>query len=448
MIPNQTKNYYKYIIFLILIVSFVLKFIYVDAVRYDVSPHDLGSPIISEDDIQTGHLGYIQYIATYKSLPDSVEQQFYQPPLFHILAAVVYSLNYDGNDYDSAFECVQTFNMLIACIGIIFLYLIIKKTIKSHIYQVLMVALVAFSPIFYIIGAELNGDCLMTTLSIVAIYATICWNENDTLKNILAIAFSLSFAILAKSSAIMLSPAIGLVFILHFFKGEKTKKDYIKQFIMFLIICCIIAPAWLVRKYVMFDLPFSYVPLLSEDSWQYVGDLSLFERLVLPSAMQLSSVGINGNFPSEYANIWGQTLITENFDEGILIIGDNMIKYGVALLRTTLVLHVFELIAIVVMIKNIIMEKSILKKAVNILFVLSIIVVMLSYVKFAVEYPHICTMNARYIVVSLSMAGISLGIGFENINNTIIKRGWMVVSIILIGTISVLSAFLYYTCAV
>ncbi len=301
-----------------------------------------------------------------------------------------------------------------------------------------------------ILGTELNGDCLMTTLSIVAIYATICWNENDTLKNILAIAFSLSFAILAKSSAVMLSPAIGLVFILHFFKGEKTKKEYIKQFIIFLIICGIIAPAWLLRNYILFDLPFSYVPGAGgTSSTQYIGYLSMLDRLSFPTQTQLQSVAINFDLPEEYANIWGQTIITELFDEGILVFNDeNYIKYGIILLRSTLLFHVIEIVALCFVIRNIFIEKELIKKGINILFSVSVIGIMYSYVTFCFQYPYICTMSARYIAVPLTMLSLVLASGFENISNGICRRIIGIISLIIVAIVSFLSAFLYYTCAV
>ena len=75
---------FNVLIIAVLIVSFVLKFIYVDKVAYYISPHDLGIDTETEEIYSAGHLDYIKYIAENKAFPDSVDKQFYQPPLFHV----------------------------------------------------------------------------------------------------------------------------------------------------------------------------------------------------------------------------------------------------------------------------------------------------------------------------------------------------------------------------
>lgn len=100
---------------LFLLAGTILKLIYALRVPYNISPHDLGY-VSDWTNYDTGHLSYIQFLFHQHTLVPSISGQFYHPPLFHIIGAMVFQLFYvEGSTADAAFELIQILNTLFAC---------------------------------------------------------------------------------------------------------------------------------------------------------------------------------------------------------------------------------------------------------------------------------------------------------------------------------------------
>lgn len=379
----------------VLILGFLFRIIYVIQVRYDYSPHDLGKLIENGTSSIWGHLTYIQYIYLHKGLPDSAGGQYYQPPLFHIIGAVALALSHIKENYEPGFENLQVVNMLFASIGIFYGYRILKKIGKKDTFLIAGTAFLSFCPAFYIIGAELNNDCLMTMFQIMALYYTICWSETQKLCDILKIALCIGFSMLTKTNGGLIAISVGSVFIYKFLKNYREWKKYIIQFFCFGIVCIPMGLCWNVYRFLRYGLPLTYVLKQAKESPQYIGDISWKIRLGLPSPEQLFSNSIDWGKQKEFSNIWGQTFLTMNFDEGILEVTGNIGNIlAVVLLWVSMILSIcfFVLLIRCVFSSE---ENPVLKM----LFPVNFFVVLWNYVIFAFRYPHICTMNFRYIVI-------------------------------------------------
>ena len=155
------------ICFAMLALSICFKLIYAVRVPYNISPHDLN---LTSDwtNIPDGHLGYIQYIYQYRQLTDfspvEYPSQYYHPPLFYILSAVIMSV-FDpikNNNLTASFEAIQFFNMITASVIPVVCYFIFKELKIKGQGLLWATLLVSFSPALYHIGAALNSDCLMS----------------------------------------------------------------------------------------------------------------------------------------------------------------------------------------------------------------------------------------------------------------------------------------------
>ena len=371
----------------LLLLGFVFKIIYVAQVSYNYSPHDLGELSGS------GHLGYIQYLYLNKSLPNTCVGQFYHPPLFHIIGAIVLAVHHVTEDYTAAFESLQLINMIFAEIGVIYGYRNLRKIGNNDWFLVIATAFLSFCPAFYIIGAELNNDCLSTMFLIMALYYTLCWREKRDICGILKIALCIGLGMLSKTNAALIAFAVGLIFLYTLIEDRKEWKRYILQFIPFGVVCIPLGLGWNVYRLLKFRLPLTYV-LRLDNSFQYVGDVSALARLGLPTAEQLTSCSIDWNRPADFSNIWGQTFLTMNYDEGILSLNGRFANIlGVSLLWISIILSILLLIALFRVLFSSKTELSL-----KILFPINFFIIFLNYVKFAFDFPHICTMNFRYIV--------------------------------------------------
>lgn len=62
------------------------------------------------------------------------------------------------------------------------------------------------------------------------------------------------------------------------------------QFAIFGVVCVPLGLWWQVYNFILYQMPLSYVPMLSLKDAQYIGDYSIWERLFDPSLEQFKSV--------------------------------------------------------------------------------------------------------------------------------------------------------------
>lgn len=440
-LKQNTKKAYGRLALLIIAVGILLRFVYAWQVPYDVSPHDLGT-VLDGSDFNPGHLGYIRYLYQHRGLPDFSpigNEQFYHPPFFHIIGAVVLALFYNGNNLVSCFELLQYLTTAFSCITVVYACRMVYLLIDREAPRLFLVIFFSFCPTFYILGTMLNNDCLMTMLATMALYYTAVWHRRPTLGNILKIAVCLGLAIFTKTNAILLSPAIGFVFASKLLQDRKNARNYLLPFALFALVCIPLGLFWLVRNYLLFDVPFNYVPKHPLDSPWCVANVSIGSRLGFPNLTQLTNVRILESNPLKHANIWGQTLSTMVFDEGILVIHRKDAQWlALLLLWGTGILSVGALVSTALLC----FERRVSLQDRGLL-VISFFTVLISYIVFCFEYPHVWTMNFRYVVPTLIVGALSLGLLVERL-----PKGFVWAVRILTVAVSGISALLYLLCAV
>ena len=383
---------------LLLLAGTILKLIYALRVPYDISPHDLG--YVSDWRVYgTGHLSYIQYLFHQHTLVPSISGQFYHPPLFHIVGAMVFQLYYvEGSTADAAFELIQILNTLFACGISLVGYRILVRLGITRKKLVRLTGFLSFCPTLYWLGVTLNNDCLMALLQAMAIEQTIAWIHRPRTKEIVKIALFLALAMLTKTSAVLLAPAIGCVFLYELIRRIRQKNGVpalIGQFVIFALISIPLGISYVLRNWLCFATPPNYVlDLGGARNPQYVGNCTLLQRLGLPTLIQLFSVRIHWDSPADYCNLWGQTFLTMALDEGILRLSNVFTKCLGGLLVWSGYIVVFLLLSGFI--------RTLLSRTVDVPIRLMLgvgaTVFFFSYCLFAFQYPYICTMNFRYIV--------------------------------------------------
>ncbi len=374
----------------------LLRYFYIVYTVWNERQHDIYS---FEEGI--GHLGYIGWIYQNNSLPDVDPRDYWQfahPPLHHIIEAlwlrIVVML---GVDESNLYEYTQIPVFVYGCISIWVMYNILKEMGLKGKAMVLSFAMVCFNPTFIIMSGSINNDMLSSMFIYMSVLYTIKWYKNPVMFNIIKIALSTGFGMMAKLSAGLTAPATAFVFIVIFISQMKQKNfKFITQYLVFLAICVPLGLWWCVRNYIKFDLPFNYITEMPLDSFQYIGDIDLLKRFT--DFSQMKNIFVSWNEENIEFNPFVALLKTSVFGE-----------FNSNLLTTSSIL--FDVNTVVVAVSFVSMLYVSFKKKSDTDFIMKIfwglifITFFGNYIVFCIQYPFTCTMNIRYVTI-LIMTGI------------------------------------------
>lgn len=395
-------------VFLIMFAGFLLRAFYVILVQAHYFQNDAG--ILQPDDY--GHLGYIYYLFAENRLPEVYTYQFYHPPLHHMISAIfmkaatmvgisVYVVD-ELLQYVSLFYTIATYGFLN------------KIGIKIGIGPKARIAglgLAMFMPYGIMMSGLLNNDNLMILLVTMFIYYLICWYETPTFKNIICMAFCIGGAMMTKFSAALIAPAAAVVMLYKAVKEKSSLFQYIKQFAVFALISFPIGLWHTIRNVVKFGLKLGYVPNVGDDSLQFIGMYSVWERFFdFSGQFDRLCLQMSNQEPNVSHNIPVSMVKYAVFGEGSYHLQNPVVHFlGVVMFWMTALAFVLLLIGTVLWICKR-KEWSVWKLFV----VLSSGTLLFSYFKFCIEYPHICTMSIRYIIPVFLLGFMACGAGFIN----------------------------------
>ncbi len=434
----------KQLIFVIFALGFIFRLVYTMETGHIYRQHDVyGS---------NGHLEYIERLYRGEGLADTVKWQYYQPPVWHALCALWLKIQtFIGVDYRSALENLQLISLFCSS-AIMFvshrLFRMFELRGNALIFPCLIVA---FHPTFIILSGSINNDVLSLLLALISVMLALKWYRDPKFTTIIALAFSIGFSMGVKLSGGLIALGIAILFTIRFFQKKANKLNLFAQFASFGAICVPIALWWQFRNLIKFDTPLTYVPMLSEKNSQYIGFRSTFERL-----FDFSSLWENGVYPArmiksqpmyeyfEY-NIPLGALKSSVFGEYYLGKDTILEFFAVILFWTAAILAVISIIAsFYVIIKAIKTKNNPIEKIYPFIIAATLI---FSYVKFCFEFAHFCTMDFRYIALTLVLGCLYIGLLLKETkeNNKMFGKILSYVIGILSVVMSVSSLLIYVT---
>lgn len=407
LLAKDAANEEKWVL-LILAAGFLLKLIYVIYTGVGTRQHDVHS--FAED--PNGHAGYIKYLYTYGRLPDfdpREQFQFYHPPLHHILAAIWVKLNqFLGEPLEQCWKNIQVLTLFYSSACMILMYRILKELEFRGLALLLSLLVFCFHPYFIFLAGSVNNDTLAILFMMLAMLYTIRWSKRPTYKNIIILALAFGLGMSAKLSAAYLAPATALVFL---WKLLRTKERLWGQFAIFALICLPLGLWWYIRCYALFGLPFGYVPSLSVESSQYLGDrYTLLDRLFDFSPEQFSSLYISYghyNLPYLEHNVFIALLKSSVFEEQTLS------QYNAQILPASFLLFYSNLVLVGLslygMVRGLVCRRGRFGAEVRLTLLVTYGIVFLAFISFCLAYPHVCTQSFRYMVPTLFVGVVGLG---------------------------------------
>ena len=401
------KNNHKQNIFnFIFLLGVLIRTLYIMRTNINTRQHDVNG--ISD----VGHLGYIYTLFKTHQLPRTIFGEFYHPPLWHLLSSFWLELNNIlGVQIDMSLEGIQLLTLYLSSFMMIMTNIICLKLKLKDKYRLITILFVAIHPTLIILSGSISNDLLMTFLELFIINFLINWYDNPSIKNTIILAITTGLCVMTKTNGAIMAIPILYIFIKKFIEiyRDKTIKiaDYIKKIALFGIISLPIGlwfHIWCLIKYHDYQL------VLDLGSNMYTGNHSVFSRFFTINFHELfnfSQVKSDYNLPS-------YLIKTSIFGEFSF---ENIGYLRVLLIALNLVLVTISLIMMIrYILKN---RKNTLMNILTITFITS----MISMYIFYYLYPNTCSMDFRYIVITLIPGIIFITYSLDKIKSGIIKNG-------------------------
>lgn len=439
----------RHIILLLFAAGFMMRLSYILMMTAGMIQHDVHS--LGQE---AGHAGYIEYLYAYSRLPNfdvRIVDQFYHPPLHHILAAIwMHMQTFIGVGYADAYENIQVLTLFYSTVCLILSYKIFRQIGLHGGGLIGATAIIAFCPTFYIMSGSINNDILSITFALGAILNTLYWYRSRSMKRILAIALCVGCGMMTKLSVWMVAPAIAFVFIYVFFRNLKDFKKYIVQFSAFICVCAPIGLFWSVRNFLRWQVPFTYVQRLSENSSQYIGNIPFWQRLFDFRLYQFADVSPQFTMYDNPYNEYNPLIAffkTSVFDEGIAVRRfPKIVGFSHVLFFAAVCLGVLGFGAMIFMfIKKAKRPDLVQKCFIGLLYA----VYFGMYYSFCFDFPHVCTMNVRYAVPLIVIGALSCGYLLQHWLSRPKRSAKIAASVgfVLIAVYAISGFFVYQTCA-
>ena len=368
---------------------------------------------------EKGHSAYIEHFFNNGfTLPDfdpTTKAQFYHPPLHHLLAAMwMRILTTLGMSYTRAIGSLQFLSLFYSTCCMFVSERIFTTLRMRGSSKLLALAIVAFHPTFIIMAGSVNNDILSILFILLAVYTAILWYEDSTVKNIVFIALSIGLGMSTKLSTALVAIPISGIFAAKLIKERKRIGAFIRQYIIFGLICLPLGLWFPIRNMVRFGVPITYVHRLSEDSDQYIGFYSKYERLfdLCDHPFQnvfLNRISTGADFYEH--NILVALIKTSVFGEyNFADTNPDITPWCWFLLIMNMIIIALSIIAFFYYAVRITKHAFRAEKYMLIFYQ----VLMFAYfVKFCFDFPHNCSMDFRYIVPSCVLGAFFIGASRE-----------------------------------
>ncbi len=398
--------------------GFVFRFMYV-----------LETPItLRQNDVHnfggtSGHAAYIEYIYKNFSLPKgdpTATWQFYHPPVHHIISAAwMRVLTFLGVPYKSACENIQALTLFYSCCCLILTYKILRYFGLKGKPIVCALSIVAFHPSMVIMSGSINNDILSITFAIAALYKALLWYREPNMNNTLETALLIGLGMSTKLSAALVAPAIAVIFLCGMYKYRSDIINILGRLVIFAFVCFPLGLWWSIKCFVQYRMPFGYVPDLGgSKSFQYVGNIPTAKRLFDFSLFQFENVfeqwgGSASNSYYEY-NPTIAFLKNSLFGEHMSSKPFSGIKYAApqTLFYVALLLAVISFVSLIAV--QFIKGKN---RMPHLALLVAHATYMISYYRFCFSFPYTCTMNFRYIIPTMVIGAVFMGIMLQKAKN-------------------------------
>lgn len=402
---KKTKFQFANLNFLIILLGFLMRIGYMLYTSCLLRCHDFGDLSLEN----FGHSNYILELLINKRLPNSNTIQFYHPPLFHILGATVSTIAnaiLGSTNYYDLVDATKIVSCFASCGTLLISSQLCDTFHLKALNKSLVMALLAFFPNFYLLAGRVNNDSLSIFFMSAAILYTYRWYENQSFKNTCLLALIFGLGMMTKTSCAVMAifTFIVMCYVLYQRLKEKQAMKLLLKLCCFAFISFPLGLWYPLRNYLLFKQPLGYVLEIPKELDIFCGDIPFFQRFISFNLSNLLATPFAS--PWEDYNIPTYLLKTSLFGEFSYEIPYFL---PVILLLLNLILILCSLISMYLLIMNRTYAKSIRYGLPSLWLIF-----MVSYIYFNIRYPFGCTMDFRYIVPTVILGALFIGLSYTS----------------------------------
>ena len=454
----QIMNNKKTLIFFIvclLVAGVFIKCYYIDYTETWVRQHD-----VIGFGAEEGHAAYIEYILVNRHLPDfdpTTKWAFFQPPLHHIISAVVLGALYkSGVNEGVAQEITQVptcIYMILLILVSFYMFLKAKGVVRINASNmkgkliteggVCFLAIVGLHPLFTLLSGSINNDALALILSLVALVIGYLWYEKPSIFRTVLLALTIGLAMVSKLTGGLVAVPIAMLMIIKFFgfDGGITSDGHAKvklidritfffskYFAKAIVFAAIVFPLGLsfsIYNSLKWGMPFNYIPAVGEN---FPESVTMTKRLFDVSTGKVYTyLTTRGDAFDEY-NVILAIIKTSLFGEysfeevsrwmkplSIILFASGVILMGVALFATLYMLF---------------SKKSKLSSQWKIILAGTYFTYLAAYLYFALSSNNFSAQDFRYAAICIVCEGIFIALFVDTVKNKKIKNAVMLTSLV------------------
>lgn len=401
---NAMGNKWEGMLLCIVAIGFIMRVGYMLYTPSFVRQHDVGVFDLSDH----GHGAYILHLFQ-GQLPDNNEYQFYHPPLYHMLSAITMRV-ITCFLTNCSVEILMGAGQIVSCLATCGMLWQMRKLLceiqVERLAACISLAIVACFPNFYLMAGRVNNDALSVFFMVVAFRYTIRWYKERSWENIIILAFAYGLGMMTKSSVATAALFTTVVFLVALVKAckEKKWKQQLAQYVVFGAIALPLGLWFAIRNMICFGQSLTYVAEIPVENPVYCGDHTMAERLIFKWSEFFTDTIYND--PIENYNLFSYMIKSSLFGEFTFEYVPMIAAKG--LLIVALVLILVQFFAMFYMLCS---------KEVRMLYRFSFpgmwMIQMGSFLSFNIGYPFACTMDFRYIPLTVLCNACMLGVVLE-----------------------------------
>lgn len=410
--------------------GFLTKLMYIFYTDMYTRQNDVGAFTGTPDD--AGHFGYIEYLMYTRHLPDfdvRTRWQFYHPPLHHTISAIWVYINENifGLDFEQSRESLQILSLFCSMAIIISAYKIMRHFKLSGVALYTPLAVISLHPAFTFFSGALNNDALSTALTAGACLAAVKWYRSQEMKDIIKLALCIGLGMMAKLSAALIAFPVAFLFLNVLISNFKKKwKKLAVQYVCFGAVCAPLALWYQIRNYLCFGVPIAYVQELGKDCEQYVGNISFMNRITDFSASHFRGIFQHWAYLDENGVLAGSnetnpliailknSVFSEGINETSFTIGANIS----AIMTFFFIVNLIIAAAAIVLMTASCFRKASANTVMKAFFVFFHVIMIANFYQMSAEYPFVCTMNFRYITLTVVTGALFCGLFLQSLQKS------------------------------
>ena len=252
------------------------------------------------------HLEYIRYIEERRALPLPNEgYEMFQPPLYYVLSASTLSVLGQTTNDAAAILTLRWMTMLFGIAHFTLVLLSLRLLFPTQIGpQLIGLVLAAFLPMQLYLAHFVTNETLAAALAAAVVYLSLrlLRIENGSTSGYGLLGFVLGAAILTKTTAVLLMPALFAALISKLLMQRAAVATWLRTLGVLLVVCFAVCGWYYIRIWLRFGTPFlgNWDPAAGFPWWQDLGyhtlaDYFRFGRCVRkPTANDFLLLGLFG----------------------------------------------------------------------------------------------------------------------------------------------------------